>query len=145
MRPCEYHHDTVCQPINEFMRNIDDGSSISGNGNGNAHHRHKHTFRNHVKHKENKLYQHHQYNASIEENLQRNNSVASKIMDPSVTSDVAFSNAEKLIWDWQAIALTSAVFACILFFLVMTLYSLHQAKQWRRLKENFEAGECILI
>ncbi|XP_076273929.1 tumor necrosis factor receptor superfamily member wengen isoform X2 [Rhynchophorus ferrugineus] len=49
------------------------------------------------------------------------------------------NSAETLVWDWQAIALTSAVFACILFFLVVTLYSLHQARQWRRLKENFEA------
>lgn len=64
----------------------------------------------------------------------------------TVTSTEApFSNAETLVWDWQAIALTSAVCACILFFLAITLYSLHQAKQWRRLKDNFDAGRLVNI
>lgn len=59
---------------------------------------------------------------------------------PLVSStEVPFSSAETIIWDWQAVALSTAVFTCILFFLVITLYSLHQAKQWRRLKETFEA------
>lgn len=71
----------------------------------------------------------------------KNNSQVAGVAAASTMDDVVFSNAEKIVWDWQAIALTSAVFACILFFLVMTLYSLHQARQWRRLKENFEAGE----
>lgn len=62
-------------------------------------------------------------------------------MDTVTSTEVPFSGAEELVWDWQAIALTLAVFACILFFLVIALYSLHQAKQWRRLKENFDAGK----
>lgn len=56
-------------------------------------------------------------------------------------SEVPLSSIEALVWDWQAIALTLAVFSCILFFLIIALYSLHQARQWRRLKENFEAGK----
>lgn len=63
------------------------------------------------------------------------------VVETVTSTEVPFSGAEELVWDWQAIALTLAVFACILFFLVIALYSLHQAKQWRRLKENFDAGE----
>lgn len=55
------------------------------------------------------------------------------------TDDVPFSGVETLVWDWQAVALTMAVFSCILFFVVIAVYSFYQARQWRRLKENFEA------
>lgn len=59
----------------------------------------------------------------------------------SNTDDIPFSNVETLVWDWQAIVLAMAVCACILFFLVAAAYSVHHARQWKRLKENFEAGK----
>lgn len=62
-------------------------------------------------------------------------------LQDAASLEAPFSSAETLVWDWQAIALTSGIFACVLFFFVITLYSLHQARQWRRLKENFEAGK----
>ncbi|XP_063223598.1 nipped-B-like protein [Bacillus rossius redtenbacheri] len=49
------------------------------------------------------------------------------------------SAAEALVWDGQAFALALAVFACLFFFLVAAVYSLCQARHWRRLKSNFEA------
>jgi hypothetical protein len=61
---------------------------------------------------------------------------------PSVSS-APFSAAEEFIWDWQAVVLALAVFACLLFFVVACVYSVHHARQWRRLKdhlEDFEAG-----
>ncbi|XP_017891966.2 tumor necrosis factor receptor superfamily member wengen [Ceratina calcarata] len=45
---------------------------------------------------------------------------------------------EKLIWDWQTVALILAVCACILFFLVAGCSALLYARQWRRMKKNFE-------
>nr|CAD7199913.1 unnamed protein product [Timema douglasi] len=60
---------------------------------------------------------------------------------PSKLSPEPFSAAESLVWDGQAVALAMAVFACLLFFVVAAIYSIHHARQWRRLKDNFEAGE----
>jgi hypothetical protein len=63
----------------------------------------------------------------------------------SVSQAVAsapFSPAEELVWDWQAVALALAVFACVLFFAVACVYSVHHARQWRRLKDHFEDFEA---
>lgn len=60
---------------------------------------------------------------------------------PSVSS-APFSATEELIWDWQAVALALAVFACLLFFVVACVYSVHHARQWRRLKDHFEDFEA---
>jgi hypothetical protein len=60
---------------------------------------------------------------------------------PSVSS-APFSAAEEFIWDWQAVALALAVFACLLFFVVACVYSVHHARQWRRLKDHFEDFEA---
>lgn len=128
-RPCEIHRDTHCAPIEELLL------SLEGN-----HHRH-----HHVQKKKKK-----QPVDSTEQIIWRfgedvGNDKHQEVEEPNALevarSEVPFSSAETLVWDWQAIALTCAVFTCILFFLVITLYSLHQAKQWRRLKENFEAGK----
>lgn len=109
VRPCEIHRDTLCGPIKETIEFI----QPSGNP-----HRHKHSQR-------------HRDAAAVGEDA---------ASDQEITSTEApFSSAEALVWDWQAIALSSAVFACFLFFLAITVYSLHQAKQWRRLKDNFDA------
>ncbi|XP_046672156.1 uncharacterized protein LOC124362044 [Homalodisca vitripennis] len=52
---------------------------------------------------------------------------------------VPFTAAERLVWDWQAVALASAVAACLLFFAVVAGYSILHVRQWRRLKTNFDA------
>lgn len=57
--------------------------------------------------------------------------------EPSVIA-VPFSTAEKFVWDWQAVALTSAVAACLLFFAVVAVYSVLHARQWKRLKSNLD-------
>lgn len=59
--------------------------------------------------------------------------------EPSVIA-VPFSTAEKFVWDWQAVALTSAVAACLLFFAVVAVYSVLHARQWKRLKSNLDTG-----
>ncbi|XP_020283858.1 tumor necrosis factor receptor superfamily member wengen [Pseudomyrmex gracilis] len=43
-----------------------------------------------------------------------------------------------LSWDWQTGALVLAVCACIVFFLVAGCSALVYARQWRRMKKNFE-------
>jgi len=48
-----------------------------------------------------------------------------------------FSTAEKLVWDWQAIALGSAVAACVLFFVVITAYIILQSRQWKKPKVSY--------
>ena len=53
-----------------------------------------------------------------------------------------FSATEELVWDWQAVALGLAVFACVFFFLVACVYSVHHARQWRRLKDHFDDFEA---
>lgn len=115
LRPCEVHRDVICIPLSNLLRDYVTPPSEA--------HRHRHGKKHH-----NRL----------------GDSVGKhEIVDSVTSTEVPFSGAEELVWDWQAIALTLAVFACILFFLVIALYSLHQAKQWRRLKENFDAGKYI--
>jgi wengen protein len=65
-----------------------------------------------------------------------------KIGSPPSVSSAPFSATEELIWDWQAVALALAVFACLLFFIVACVYTVHHARQWRRLKDNFEDFEA---
>ncbi|XP_071557876.1 uncharacterized protein Wgn [Temnothorax nylanderi] len=45
---------------------------------------------------------------------------------------------DNLPWDWQTGALVLAVCACIVFFLVAGCSALVYARQWRRMKRNFE-------
>jgi hypothetical protein len=65
-----------------------------------------------------------------------------KVNSPASVSSAPFSATEELIWDWQAVALALAVFACLLFFIVACAYSVHHARQWRRLKDHFEDFEA---
>ncbi|CAH1235730.1 unnamed protein product [Diabrotica balteata] len=133
LRPCEFHRDTLCAPVSELLKTMNTGNP----------HRHKH--KQHPQH-------HHVKTPKEDEDIEwrygddiRNVRPSTVQEEPKAAaseisrSDAPFSSTEALVWDWQAIALTVAVFSCILFFLVITLYSLHQAKQWRRLKENFES------
>ncbi|XP_076273928.1 tumor necrosis factor receptor superfamily member wengen isoform X1 [Rhynchophorus ferrugineus] len=124
LRPCELFSDTVCGPISALSELF-----VSANHHRHHHERHRHERHRKVGNGDNEN--------RYEDELQAH--VPSTIDLKVSSSEAPFSSAETLVWDWQAIALTSAVFACILFFLVVTLYSLHQARQWRRLKENFEA------
>lgn len=124
LRPCEAHRDTHCGPISV----LSDLLVHSGNP-----HRHHHDKHRHEKHRNKE-----RGNEWRDGDNLKGDTPSPEALEVA-SSEAPFSSAETLIWDWQAIALTSAVFACILFFLVVTLYSLHQAKQWRRLKENFEA------
>ncbi|XP_029161249.1 tumor necrosis factor receptor superfamily member wengen isoform X2 [Nylanderia fulva] len=48
------------------------------------------------------------------------------------------TEADQLPWDWQTGALVLAVCACIVFFLVAGCSALVYARQWRRMKKNFE-------
>lgn len=129
LRPCEVHRDTRCATINEVLQTLEGGN----------HHRHHHVLKKKKKVPEPSDKIVWRYGADVETTKPQG------IEEPRAlevaSSEIPFSSAETLVWDWQAIALTAAVFTCILFFLVITLYSLHQAKQWRRLKDNFEAGK----
>uniref|UniRef100_A0A1Y1LVQ0 TNFR-Cys domain-containing protein n=1 Tax=Photinus pyralis TaxID=7054 RepID=A0A1Y1LVQ0_PHOPY len=137
LRPCEVHRDTICGPLSELSLDWKFLQPQSENRHRHEHHRHHHEA------KDERLY----WNARDDHDKQPAETQSEARVDPAVevigvgvtSTEVPFSSAETLVWDWQAIALTLAVFACILFFLVIALYSLHQAKQWRRLKENFEA------
>ncbi|RZC37567.1 hypothetical protein BDFB_012587 [Asbolus verrucosus] len=124
LRPCEIHRDTVCGPISELFKYVQPSNP----------HRHKHQQRLREKARADEAASRHG-----EEVRQENHSAEAAELAEVTSTEAPFSSAETLVWDWQAIALTSAVFACILFFLAITLYSLHQAKQWRRLKDNFDA------
>ncbi|XP_066145245.1 tumor necrosis factor receptor superfamily member wengen [Euwallacea fornicatus] len=125
LRPCELHRDTYCGPLSDL-----DDLFINNDGNPHRHHHDKHRNDRHRNRDGETAWRH--------GDAVKGGGLLSAAMDVA-SSEAPFSSAENLVWDWQAIALTSAVFACILFFLVITLYSLHQARQWRRLKENFEA------
>lgn len=46
-----------------------------------------------------------------------------------------------LSWDWQTGALVLAVCACIVFFLVAGCSAFIYARQWQRMKRNFEPGK----
>ncbi|XP_011708098.1 PREDICTED: uncharacterized protein LOC105462896 [Wasmannia auropunctata] len=48
------------------------------------------------------------------------------------------ADEDNLPWDWQTGALVLAVCACIVFFLVAGCSALVYARQWRRMKRNFE-------
>ncbi|EFN87267.1 hypothetical protein EAI_11151 [Harpegnathos saltator] len=50
------------------------------------------------------------------------------------------TSVDNLPWDWQTGALVLAVCTCIVFFLVAGCSALVYARQWRRMKKNFEPG-----
>lgn len=123
LRSCDVHKDTLCGPIEKLKILME--------------HPHR---RRHDRHKEKHP---RRYEDNSHEKLGEN---AAELRDATFRvggSEAPFSNAETLMYDWQDITLIMGVLACIVFFLVITLYSLHQAKQWRKLKENFDAGELI--
>lgn len=47
-----------------------------------------------------------------------------------------FSAAEALVWDWQAVALVSAVAACLLFFVIAAIYLLLSARDTKRISSD---------
>lgn len=119
LRPCEPHRDTHCGPISDLSNLLVKPRNP---------HRHHHEKYNLTK------YQHKKHGSE-----KSGGEPSTAALQHAASFEAPFSSAETLVWDWQAIALTSGIFACVLFFFVITLYSLHQARQWRRLKENFEA------
>lgn len=121
LTPCQVHRDVICIPLSSLLKDYVPPLSES------------HHLRHGRKHHRNRQ----------EGDSSSNSGKHETVMDMVTSTEVPFSGTEELVWDWQAIALTLAVFACILFFLVIALYSLHQAKQWRRLKENFDAGKLM--
>lgn len=84
-------------------------------------------------------------------------STVSEIMDQDMSEDsedesvkdgedggvvaVPFTAAERLVWDWQALALASAVAACFLFFTVVAVFSVLHARQWRQIKSHIHNGK----
>lgn len=154
--------DTVCGTLSDFFESIQTHNPHRHNHKHNNHHRHKiskpATVPTSTTNSESIVWLYgddvgklNSSSGAIQENstagaaatetILKSNSGEKSIsaMEVQATSEAPFSSAETLIWDWQEIAFAAAVFACMLFFLVMALYSLHQARQWRRLKENFEA------
>lgn len=137
LRPCEIHRDTHCAPLSELLKTMDSGNP----------HRHKHQQHHHQNQKTTLPQQPQREDGGdivwrFDDEVRgssRDRADEPKVAASEVSSDAPFSRTETLVWDWQAIALTCAVFSCILFFLVIAFYSLHQARQWRRLKDNFEA------
>uniref|UniRef100_A0A0A9X5N2 Foldase protein prsA n=2 Tax=Lygus hesperus TaxID=30085 RepID=A0A0A9X5N2_LYGHE len=63
-------------------------------------------------------------------------SVVPMMEDSSVVAAVPFTAVERFVWDWQAVALISAVTACLLFFMVVTAYSLLNNSQLKRSKAS---------
>lgn len=124
LRPCEVHRDTLCGPLSELEI---DWSWLAGRKQHRRHNR-KHHHHN---------YGEHRSWDSVTETATLHG--ASELYQEVTSTEAPFASTEALVWDWQAIALTLAVFACLLFFLVAGLYSIHQARQWKRLKDNFEA------
>lgn len=122
-RPCEVHRDTLCAPLSEL--DIEWPWQPETKHHNRHHHRRKphRGEKNHESHTE----------------LPTGSGTSEKLGLEVSSTDSPFTSTENLIWDWQAIALSLAVFACLLFFLVAGLYSVHQARQWKRLKDNFEA------
>ncbi|KAK9304311.1 hypothetical protein QLX08_004300 [Tetragonisca angustula] len=62
----------------------------------------------------------------------------SQLLNESSYPRSAAISKERILWDWQTVALILAVCACILFFLVAGCSALVYARQWRRMKKNFE-------
>ncbi|KAK9872129.1 hypothetical protein WA026_016181 [Henosepilachna vigintioctopunctata] len=139
IRPCEIHRDTLCGVLN--FKDILNFITPDPTAPQNPHRHHKHNNQRHKNRDEHIVWKYADDVGKVDETIDRQSMDSEKVAPLISSTEAPFSSAETLIWDWQAIALSSAIFTCILFFLVITLYSLHQAKQWRRLKENFEAGE----
>ena len=58
---------------------------------------------------------------------------------------VPFSTAEKFVSDWQVVAFVSAIVSCLLFFVVAIIYTVLNARQWRRVKIRYEVGEYLIV
>lgn len=139
IRPCESHRDTHCGVLNlkDILKFVTPEPAASQNP-----HRHQ-KHKNHHHQDRGEQFNFKYPDGGSEEMLYEQTVEPEKIAPLISSTEMPFSRAETIVWDWQAVALSAAVFTCILFFLVITLYSLHQAKQWRRLKETFEAGEYL--
>ncbi|XP_014288959.2 uncharacterized protein [Halyomorpha halys] len=48
-----------------------------------------------------------------------------------------FTAAETLVWDWQAVAVVSAAASCLVFFTVVAIYFVINARQWKKINKNY--------
>lgn len=166
IQPCHVHKDTLCGTLHDSYLHGDNSAAIMwqksnehdnhSGGSANLRHHGKHhrkvrtstTSTSTTTHKPVKV----EWTFGADKGLLEQESrirseellrssealVGGKVVNAKADS-VPFSGVETLVWDWQAVALTMAVFSCILFFVVIAVYSFYQARQWRRLKENFDA------
>lgn len=140
IRPCAYNHDTECgthEQLNKILETFGQKLPVHIRHMNKKHHRpHDDII---LTFNENSVGS----DGSNEATTNKYNEEA--YMEFRRATEPPFTKAETIVWDWQSITMTLAVFSCILFFLVIALYSLHQARQWKKLKENFDAGMLIII
>lgn len=60
----------------------------------------------------------------------------------SAMSARASVDEEEVIWDWQMVSLVLAVVACLMFFIGTAFISINYIRQWRKIKKQFDNGEC---
>lgn len=130
LRPCDVHKDTLCGPIEKLKLLLEFPTPEPEHP-----HRHRHKHNKVLRNLEESANERGRNGAKPPSGPER---VAELKEARSWSSESPFTNGGSN-WDWQDITLTLAVFVCILFFVVIALYSLYQAKQWRKLKENFDA------
>lgn len=63
----------------------------------------------------------------------------------SFTAQASALGEDELIWDWQMVSLALAVVACLLFFFGTAFISINYIRQWRKIKKQFDNGECQSI
>lgn len=146
IRPCAYNHDTECgthEQLNKILETFGQQLPVHIRHMNKKHHRQHDdiikTFNDNsdgISDGNNEI--------TTDKYNNNNNDNEGPYMDfrKAAATEAPFTKAETIVWDWQSITMTLAVFSCILFFLVIALYSLHQARQWKKLKENFDAGMC---
>lgn len=65
------------------------------------------------------------------------------VLFPFSSGDVVsqpFTAAETLVWDWQAVAVVSAAASCLVFFTVVAIYFVINARQWKKINKNYNKG-----
>lgn len=70
---------------------------------------------------------------------QSGTSESNKLEEPKLHDVVSlpFTAAETLVWDWQAVAVASAVASCLVFFLVLAIYFIVNARQWKKVNKTY--------
>lgn len=138
LRPCEHHRDAECAPISDL--HID--WSWLARPHHNRHHRrpeaHGKNIRNKVTDDDD------DQSTTSSGSLEYDDNSVQVLADSKyylpVTSDNGGSRNDN-----QAITMLSlAIAMCILFLVLVGVYSIYYARQWRILKESLQAGEWCL-